>query len=163
MMNRQSKAICNWYGSINTISNGVMDSLVSISVRSSPPTIPKRKCDIASYPLLYIWHVYDVHWPEIHDVIYTSRVKQPFHHVTSGYLSERKAMHWVYVCPRKIEFMGFWDNLSMFNTLRPRQNGRHFADDIFKWILLNENVWFPIKISLKFVPKGLINNIPSLV
>ena len=52
---------------------------------------------------------------------------------------------------------------SGFNTLRPRQNGRHPADDIFKWIFLNENVWFLIKISLKFVPKGLINNIPSLV
>ena len=48
------------------------------------------------------------------------------------------------------------------NTLRPRQNGRHFADDIFKCILLNENVWIPNKISLKFVPKGRINNIPSL-
>ena len=50
-----------------------------------------------------------------------------------------------------------------FNTLRPRQNGRHFADDIFKCIFLNENVWMPIKISMKFVPKGPINNIPSLV
>ena len=50
-----------------------------------------------------------------------------------------------------------------FNTLRPRQNGRHFADDIFKCIFLNENVWTPIKISLKFVPKGPINNIPALV
>ena len=49
------------------------------------------------------------------------------------------------------------------NTLRPRQNGRHFADDIFRCIFLNENVWIPIKISLKFVPKGRINNIPSLV
>ena len=48
-------------------------------------------------------------------------------------------------------------------TLRPRQNGRLFADDIFKCILLKENVWIPIKISLKFVPKGLINNIPALV
>ena len=27
-----------------------------------------------------------------------------------------------------------------FNTLRPRQNGRHFPDDIFKCIFLNENV-----------------------
>ena len=26
-----------------------------------------------------------------------------------------------------------------FNTLRPRQNGRHFADDIFTCIFLNEN------------------------
>ena len=49
------------------------------------------------------------------------------------------------------------------NSLRPRQNGRHFADDIFKCIFLNENVWIPIKISLKFVPKGPINNIPALV
>ena len=50
-----------------------------------------------------------------------------------------------------------------FNRLRPRQNGRHFADDIFKCIFLNENVWIPIKISLKFVPQGPINNIPALV
>ena len=49
------------------------------------------------------------------------------------------------------------------NTLRPRQNGRYFADDIFKCIFLNENVWISIKISLKFVPRGPINNIPSLV
>ena len=27
-----------------------------------------------------------------------------------------------------------------FNTLRPRQNGQHFPDDIFKCIFLNENV-----------------------
>ena len=51
----------------------------------------------------------------------------------------------------------------MVNTLRPRQNGRHFPDDIFKWIFLNENVWIPIKISLKFVPEGSINDIPELV
>ena len=50
-----------------------------------------------------------------------------------------------------------------FNTLRPRQNGRHFADDIFKCIFLNEYVWISIKISLKFVPKVRINNIPELV
>ena len=36
-------------------------------------------------------------------------------------------------------------------TLRPRQNGRHFPDDIFKWIFLNENVWISINILLKFV------------
>ena len=53
--------------------------------------------------------------------------------------------------------------LTMINTLRPRQNGRYFADDIFKCIFLNENVWIPIWISLKFVPKGPINNIPALV
>ena len=53
-------------------------------------------------------------------------------------------------------------NMSI-NTLRPRQNGRHFADDIFKRIFLNENILILIQISLKFVPKGSINNIPALV
>ena len=50
----------------------------------------------------------------------------------------------------------------MFNTLRPRQNGRNFADDTFKRIFVNENVRILIEISLKFVPKGPINNIPAL-
>ena len=45
----------------------------------------------------------------------------------------------------------------------PRQNGCHFADDIFKRIFVNENIWILIKISLKFVPNGPINNIPALV
>ena len=49
------------------------------------------------------------------------------------------------------------------NALRPRRNEQHFADDIFKRIFLNENVLISIKISLKFVPKGPINNIPALV
>ena len=49
------------------------------------------------------------------------------------------------------------------NTLRPRQNGRHFADDVFKCIFLNENASIATKILLKFVPKGPINNIPVLV
>ena len=48
------------------------------------------------------------------------------------------------------------------NTLRPRQHGLHFKDGTFKRIFLNENVWIPIEISLKFVPKGPINNIPTL-
>ena len=50
-----------------------------------------------------------------------------------------------------------------FNTLRPRQNCHHFADDIFKYIFLNKNVWISLQISLKFVSKIRINNIPALV
>ena len=48
------------------------------------------------------------------------------------------------------------------NTLRPKQNGCLFADDTFKRIFLNENVRISIKISLKFVLKVPINNIPAL-
>ena len=46
------------------------------------------------------------------------------------------------------------------NTLRPKQNGRHFPDIC---IFLNENVWILIKISLKFVPRGQIKIFPALV
>ena len=52
---------------------------------------------------------------------------------------------------------------TVVNTLRPRQSRRHFADDIFKCIFLNENAGISLKISLKFVPKVRINNIPALV
>ena len=47
--------------------------------------------------------------------------------------------------------------------MRPKQNGRHFADDTFKRIFMKENVRISIKVSLKFVPKGKINNVPTLV
>ena len=50
----------------------------------------------------------------------------------------------------------------VFNTLRPRQDDPHFPDDTFKCIILNENAKISIKISLKFVPKGPINNIPMV-
>ena len=56
-----------------------------------------------------------------------------------------------------------WPYQTPLNTLRPKQNGRLFADDTFKRIFLNENIRISFKISLKFVPKGVINNIPALV
>ena len=37
------------------------------------------------------------------------------------------------------------------------------ADDIFKCIFLDENIWISIRISLKFVPKGPIDKNPALV
>ena len=58
---------------------------------------------------------------------------------------------------------GLGSTVHPIDTLRPRQNGRHFADDIFKRNFLNENIRILIKISLKFVPKRSIYNIPALV
>ena len=64
----------------------------------------------------------------------------------------------------KVKGAQLWNNMHQnINTLRLRQDGRHFADDIFKCIFLNENVSIAIKISLKFVPKGPINNNLALV
>ena len=45
-----------------------------------------------------------------------------------------------------------WDKMAAF-----------CPDTIFKRIFLNKNVWISINVSLKFNPKGPINNIPELV
>ena len=44
-----------------------------------------------------------------------------------------------------------------------KQDGRDFADGIFKCIFLNANAKISITISLKFVPKCPSDNIPALV
>ena len=49
------------------------------------------------------------------------------------------------------------------NSSLPGQNGHQFADDIFGYIFVNEKFCILIEISLKFVPKGLIDNKPALV
>ena len=41
---------------------------------------------------------------------------------------------------------------------KPKQNGRHFADDIFKWIFLIENIGILIQISPEVVLVALIAN-----
>ena len=51
----------------------------------------------------------------------------------------------------------------MINSSLPGQNDRHFADDIFTCIFLNEKFCISIKISMKFVPEGPIDNNPALV
>ena len=56
-----------------------------------------------------------------------------------------------------------WKKGGLPDTLRPRQNGRHNPDNIFKCIFVNENAWISLKISLMFIPKVRINNIPALV
>ena len=72
--------------------------------------------------------------------------------------------NWLFYHMRSIKTqIGVFLFCTIFNSLRPRRNRRHFADDIFKCIFLNENVWIPIEFSLKFVPRGPINNISALV
>ena len=44
----------------------------------------------------------------------------------------------------------------------PVRNRSHFADDIFKCIFVNEKFRILIKISLRFVPRGPIDNNPAL-
>ena len=66
--------------------------------------------------------------------------------------------------PAKQGMLGWRELLGgRFNTLRPRQNDRHFADHIFNTFSSMEMFVLRFKMSLNFVPRGLINNIAALV
>ena len=85
---------------------------------------------------------------------------QIFHHSRSSYSWRWKSQ----LCAIYINRLtGKSYKQSTLNTLKPRQNGHHFADNLFKGFFLNQNVWIAIKIPLKFLPKGTINNISALV
>ena len=49
------------------------------------------------------------------------------------------------------------------NSFHPGKNGRKFGRRYFQSHFLERNVWISIKISLKSVPKGPIENKPELV
>ena len=59
--------------------------------------------------------------------------------------------------------LGIKAGVTSLNSSPPGQNGRHFADNIFRCIFVNEKFCILIKISLKFVPRGPIDNNLALV
>ena len=88
------------------------------------------------------------------------RIALLFHVYASPYMLQDWQLFWL-----KFEHwlaMDFPYHSLALNRLWPRQNGCYLTD-IFKCIFLNENVWISLKISLKFVPKVRITNIPAMV
>ena len=55
------------------------------------------------------------------------------------------------------------DVLARLTSSPSGQNGRHFADDSFNYIFMNEKFCVVIPISLEFVPQGPIDKMSSLV
>ena len=51
----------------------------------------------------------------------------------------------------------------LFANLPPEQNGRHFADNTFKCLFMDEALNILIQISLKFIPRGPLEKKPDLV
>ena len=66
------------------------------------------------------------------------------------YINQVTMTHLKIGCPW-ITSMGAWSSICLY-TLRPRQNCRYFADDIFKCTFFNEKFRILNKISLKHVP-----------
>ena len=70
------------------------------------------------------------------------------------------------LCFYNLYYQQHWWNIGLFvwggvtdffYSSLPGQHGRHFTDDIFKHIFMNEKFYISIKVSLKFVPKGTID------
>ena len=79
------------------------------------------------------------------------------HEVQYG-LRNRACKFWSKILPQMKDL-----ERSKFNSSHPGQIGRHFTDDIFRCIFVNEKFCILINISLKFIPKGQRKNIPGLV
>ena len=82
---------------------------------------------------------------------------------TSHYLSQSKMLPFCWGLNRLINSLAPGGCSCNLNSSPPGQNGRHFADDMFKCIFLNENFWISNKISLKYVPWDLMNTMWALV
>ena len=77
-----------------------------------------------------------------------------------------RAVDWYHRYTIGYSGMDIWDLWTStywrrYNILKAIQYGRHFSDDIFKCISLNENIWISLKLSLKCVPKVPIDHIPA--
>ena len=53
--------------------------------------------------------------------------------------------------------------MTTINSSPTGQNGRHFANNIFKCIFMNEEFYILFRISLKFVSKGGIDDSSTVV
>ena len=82
----------------------------------------------------------------------------------TGIFVEHPSGHWRWgFVARTVSNEKVFSLLSAFYSSPPGQNGRHFADDIFRCIFMNEKLHILIEISLKFTHKGPIDNNPALV
>ena len=90
-----------------------------------------------------------------------SEVQVFYHMITSG--TVRSFTTYTDMVQYNTELLSYCSHHAALATLRLRQNGCCLADNTFKVIFFNENVRILIKISLNFVPKGLINNIAAVV
>ena len=106
-----------------------------------------------------------INWSQ-DDIIISSVMMCCFHVVWLNQLIGNRRLFFFFFCiPSKYMYMFRTAILAQLpmNTLKLRQNGRHFPNDIFEHILFNENVGISIKMSLKCVLYDPTNNNPVWV
>ena len=135
--------------------------------------VPHTKC----WPFLRLWFVKPwLHSESMHTswVIFLVLICQSFiqsyddlflmNHLVSGeYQSELQGGGSKTMAIKTHMMVYLLESPFCIDTMRPRENGPSFPDDMFQCIFMNENLSISIKISLKFVSTGPINNISALV
>ena len=88
-------------------------------------------------------------YPWLFRMLYNSR------EVTESVVSIDKTRRFSFKCSVGIDININTDYLQtlVISTLKPKQNGRHLSDDIFKCIFLNEDVWIFVKIHCNLCPR----------
>ena len=105
----------------------------------------------------FMKHMDGLFYPMIHKLSYLLQLRQIIsNQIRAGKIMSPMLKHWS--CDSFTLSSWSADQIpeildsELINTLRPTQNGRHFADNIFKRISLNENFWILNTFSLKYVP-----------
>ena len=132
-------------------------SFMKVNLKVLCKAMPRKKIgpDLAarvSVESLHLWSLKGCPFKE--NNVYSVFVSSTWSHLTSAQINIKNFKYYLPSpsCP-----------CVYVNTLKLGQNGRHFADGVFKCIFVSENIWISIRISLNFVRKGRINNIPTLV
>ena len=141
----------------------ILRNLTALLHGSTPTYVPQSvlthwgrdKMDAISHDDVIKWEHFPRNWPFVRG-IHRSPVNSPHKGQWRG------AFMFSLIC---VWINGWVNNRKAGDLIRYRA---HYdvivmADDVFKCILLNENVWITTKNSLKYVPKGPINNILALV
>ena len=87
-------------------------------------------------------------------------VRSSYLHNGISYTGKMTSFHWIRAQVMSLYVAGLHHDA--VNSSPLGQNGRHFTEDIFRCIFVNEKFYILIKISLTFIPKGQIGNNPAL-
>ena len=91
------------------------------------------------------------------------QVKTGFHYSRMNQISHNSMCMTRKVIYSNIKWQDYEKFGHVFDTLRSRQDGHHFTDNILKLIFLNHSVSIWINNSQKFIPQGIIGNNASIV
>ena len=120
----------------------------------------KRPLDIISHNDDHLYIIQE--FPDVNGLNLISCVFMECRYVTQKNILETGQLHAMSNTCQRIDYTCSWCKAKTLTRLPLEKYGRHFADDIFICIFMNETFCILVKISQKFVPNGPIDNKPAM-